>query len=533
MRPCLPLLALAGLLTLCSLTARAESLTIGSKRFTESYVLGEILRATAQSAGADATHRQGLGNTAIVLAALEAGSIDLYVDYSGTLALEVLGLPAVPPLPELSRAFAARGLAVGVPLGFENGYALAMRGDVARRLGIATVGDLARQPALRLGLSQEFLGRRDGWPALKAGYALPQPTPRGLDHGLAYDALAAATLDVTDVYTTDARIAADQLALLADDHGVLPRYDAVLVWRADLPARAPVAFATLAQLQGRIDAPAMRGMNARAEAGVPFAQIARDFLAGRAADATGPTAPQPAPRASAWSRLPALLGGDDFTRLAGQHLYLVLASVAAALAVGVPLGIVAARRPRLGAALLGGVGLLQTLPSLALLAALVALTGSIGLLPAFVALALYALLPIVRNTYTGLAGIAAGQRLAGLALGLTPAQVLRHVELPLAWPVILAGARTAAVTSVGTATIAAFVGAGGFGERIVTGLALGDGALMLAGALPAAGLALLVDGLGALAGRLSSPARSARGDRRAAAPAASETSAPPRQSAGR
>jgi len=504
--------------------AGSESIVVGSKRFTESYVLGEILRATAASAGASATHRQGLGNTAIVLAALEAGSIDAYVDYSGTLALEVLGRATVPPLTELSAAFAPRGLTIGVPLGFENRYALAMRGDAARRIGAATVGDLARQPVLRFGLSQEFIGRRDGWPALQRGYALPQ-TPRGLDHGLAYTALAGGRIDVTDVYTTDARIATDGLAVLDDDRGVLPRYDALLLYRSDLPARAPHAFAALAKLNGRIDAAAMRRMNAQAEAGVPFAEIAQAFVALPAANdasagatddaataATAATAtragPSPQPpaadppaRASAWSRLPGLLIGDDFWRLGGQHLGLVIASVAAALAAGVPLGIVAARRPRLGAVLLGGVGLLQTLPSLALLAALVALTGRIGLLPAFVALALYALLPIVRNTHTGLTGVAAGQRLAGLALGLTPAQVLRYVELPLAWPVILAGARTAAVVSVGTATIAAFVGAGGFGERIVTGLALGDGALMLAGALPAAGLALVVDGLGALSGR--------------------------------
>lgn len=134
------------------------------------------------------------------------------------------------------------------------------------------------------------------------------------------------------------------------------------------------------------------------------------------------------------------------------------------------------------------------MPSLALLALLIALLGRIGFWPALLALALYALLPIVANTVAGLSGVPRGLQDAGRALGLSEGQVLRHIRLPLALPVLWTGVSTAAVTNVGTATVAAFVGAGGLGERIVAGLAVNDAAQMLAGALPAAAMALLVQG---------------------------------------
>ncbi|MDQ6681214.1 MAG: ABC transporter permease, partial [Pseudomonadota bacterium] len=161
---------------------------------------------------------------------------------------------------------------------------------------------------------------------------------------------------------------------------------------------------------------------------------------------------------------------------------------------GVPLGIAAWRWPRSAGLVLGAVAVLQTIPSLALLAFLIALVGSIGLVPALIALFFYALLPIVRNTHTGLSGVPLGLAQASLSLGLTPRQGLFHVQLPLAAPTLLAGIKTAAVINVGTATMAAFIGAGGFGERIVAGLAVNDTATMMAGALPAAVLALVVQG---------------------------------------
>jgi osmoprotectant transport system permease protein len=191
---------------------------------------------------------------------------------------------------------------------------------------------------------------------------------------------------------------------------------------------------------------------------------------------------------------------------------LVFASLAASIAVGVPLGIAAAKLPRLAQPILGAVGVIQTIPALALFAFLIALMGAIGTAPALVALFLYALLPIVRNTHAGFTGVAAGMRQAARALGLSPRASLRLVELPLALPTILAGVQTSAVINVGTATIAAFVGAGGYGERIVSGLALNDSAMLLAGAVPAAALALLVQGAFELAERRLTWVRAARAE---------------------
>lgn len=469
--------------------AAAEPVSVGSKRFTESYVLGEIVRQQLLSAGVQATHQQGLGNTGILEQALASGKVDVYPEYTGTIVRELLKREGNPTLAELNTWLAPRGLKAAVPLGFNNTYALALRESVAERLGVKTISDLARLApgALKPGLSHEFQVRADGWPALARAYGLQlQPGP-ALDHGLAYQALAAGQVDLIDVYSTDAQIGRRALRVLADDRGFFPRYDAVLLMRASLDATP------LLPLAGRIDERTMIALNAQAELdGLPFAEVARRFLAGATlAPAAAPVRPGFAAR----------LFAPDLARLTLQHLALVLASLLLAVAVGVPLGIWAWARPRAGAWVLGAVGVLQTVPSLALLAFLIAALGVIGFWPALLALAVYALLPVVRNTHAGLAGVPAGLTLAARALGLTHRQVLLAVQLPLALPVLWAGVQTAAVLNVGTATVAAFVGAGGLGERIVAGLALNDSAAMLAGALPAAVLALAVQALFAVLGR--------------------------------
>ncbi len=464
-------------------TADNAKLVVGSKRFTESYILGEIVAQTAAPHGA-VLHRQGLGNTAVVYEALKAGAIDVYPEYLGTIDAEILKNPQPTDLASMRSKLATQGLDIAVPLGFQNGYALAMRADQARQLGITRISDLTRHPTLNLGLSHEFIGRADGWPGLKARYALPHQ-PVGIDHGIAYEALAAGRVALIDIYSTDAKIAALGLAVLADDADYFPRYDAVLLFRRDAAQRFPQAWQAILGLEGRIPVARMIAMNGEAELrGRSFAAIAADFVAPKAAAASSG-------RAGFIERLFA----DDLGRLARQHLFLVLVAVAVALAVGIPLGAAAAARPRLEQPVMAVVGLLQTIPSLALLAILIPLLGDIGTVPALVALSLYALLPIVRNVTTGLQQVSSGLRMAGTALGLTPWQRWSSIDLPLAAPVILAGVKTAAVTTVGTATIAAFIGAGGFGERIAAGLALNDHSALLAGALPAAAMALATQGL--------------------------------------
>jgi osmoprotectant transport system permease protein len=455
-------------------------LRVGSKRFTESYILAQVL---AQAAAPHLTEppevKQGLGNTAIVYEALRSGSIDLYPEYAGTVSLEILKSAKPLGLEEMNKALAPLGLGAAIRLGFNDGYALAMREADAQRLGIRTLSDLVKHPELKLGLSNEFIGRGDGWPGLAKRYGFRQ-RPNGLDHGLAYDAIAARQIDVMDIYTTDAKIAHLHLAVLQDDLGYFPRYDALVLYRLDVPQRLPQAWAAMRKLEGTIDEKTMIEMNARAELdGVGFDTIARDQLAGHG-------------KGTATARgFVGKLFGPDLARLTVQHLALVGISVAIAALVAVPLGLWVFAMPRARGVLLGLTGLLQTIPSLALLAMLIALVGAIGATPAVIALTLYALLPIMRNTVTGLAGVPEGLRNAAAALGMTRAQRLRLVELPLAWPTILAGIRVATAIAIGTATIAAFVGAGGYGERIVTGLAINDRDLLLAGALPAAALALL------------------------------------------
>jgi osmoprotectant transport system permease protein len=224
----------------------------------------------------------------------------------------------------------------------------------------------------------------------------------------------------------------------------------------------------------------MIAMNARALLDhVPEAQIASDFLRTRFGVA---------------SEAKSLGAAQRIWRRTLEHLFLVAVSLAAAIALAVPLGILAWRRPRLGQTILTLAGVIQTIPSLALLVFMIPLLG-IGAGPAIVALFLYSLLPILRGTHSGLTGIAPELVESAQALGLPPGAALRRIELPLAAPSLLSGIKTAAVIDVGTATLGALIGAGGYGQSILTGIRLADTGLILEGAIPAGVLALLVQGL--------------------------------------
>ena len=466
------------LLLLAASVLAEEPLRIGSKRFTESYILGEIIVQAVERSGAKAVHRPGLGNTAILYQALSGGAIDAYPEYTGTIAREILKSEKNLDLAAINAQLGPKGLVAGIPLGFSNSYSLGMKKEVAREKSIATLSDLAKHRDIKLGLSHEFLGRKDGWPGLKAAYKMLQKDPRGLDHGLAYEALAKGDVEVIDIYSTDAKIERYDILVLEDDRAFFPRYDAVILYRAEARTRLPKAFAELAKLEKRIDERTMIRLNARAELDkVDFAGTAAEFLGGP-------------PKLVSRSLMSAIFGGD-FLRLALEHVQLVFGSLIAAILVGIPIGVAAAKVRWVAQPVLAVVGLVQTIPSLALLAFLIPLMG-IGMWPALAALFLYALLPIVRNTHAGLLEVGPGLRQAAKALGLREGQSLWHVELPLAMPTILAGVKTSAVINVGTATIAAFIGAGGFGERIAQGLALNDNTLLIAGALPAAVFALMV-----------------------------------------
>ncbi len=458
-------------------------LRIGSKAFTESVVLAEIATQLAASAGDPAVHVKEVGGTRVLWNALLAGGLDAYPEYTGTIAEELLG-GAVDARDEraLQAALRARGVEMSAGLGFENGYALGMREEAAARAGIERISDLAGHSELLLGLSHELLDRSDGWPALRARYGLERARVIGLDHDVGYRGLAQGSVDVVDVYTTDPEILAQRLRVLRDDRQVFPEYRAVLLWRRDLAGRHPRGLAALRRLEGAIDTREMRRLNARARLDrVPEAELAAGFLRTVLGVATG-----------AEARVQGRAG--RILQRTREHLLLVALSLAAAIAVAVPLGVVAERRPRLGRLVLGVTGLVQTIPSLALLVATLPWLG-IGARPALFALFVYGLLPIVRGTHAGLRSIPPELRTSASALGLPPLARLRLVELPLASRTILAGVKTAAVLCVGTATLGALVGAGGLGQPIFTGIRLDDFGLVLEGALPAAGLALAVQGL--------------------------------------
>jgi osmoprotectant transport system permease protein len=457
----------------------AEGITIGSKKFTESVILGEAARLLIESSGHRVRHRQELGGTRVLWNALLGGEIDVYAEYTGTLRAETLAKLGLKDDRALSRALAKRGLTMTAPLGFNNTYALGMKADRAKALGITTVTGLLAHPRLRFGFGNEFMNRADGWPALQRRYKLPQRNVRGLDHDLGYRGLMAGDIDVMDLYTTDAEIAYYGLRVLTDDLSHFPAYKAVFLYRADLAGRAPGAVAALKRLVGRIDAGSMARLNGAVKLkGMSEAAVAAGFLN----TALGVNATISAP--SIWQRL---------WLTTSEHLVLVALSLGAAIIVSIPLGVAAFRQPRLGRVILGSVGVIQTLPALALLVFMIPLLG-IGGPPAVVALFLYSLLPIMRNTHAGLSGIDEPLRRSALALGLTPGGRLRHIELPLAAPVILAGIKTSAVINIGTATLGALIGAGGYGQPILTGIRLDDVGLILEGAVPAALLALAVQG---------------------------------------
>lgn len=460
---------------------------VGSKNFTEGVIVGELAQQTLADAGFAAEHRRQLGGTRILWEALLAGAIDVYPDYTGTLRYELLADEGLKTDAELPAALARFGVGMTGSLGFENSYAVAMRSAQAAALGIHSISDLAAHADLRLALSNEFLDRADGWPALAATYGLSQQ-PRGLDHDLAYAALTARQIDVIDAYTTDPQISQLALTLLRDDRQFFPRYDAVLLYRKTL---APAAIAALQRLEGTVSTEDMRRLNAAVQLEHQSeGDVAAAFLADHL-HVRSDARKTPGLVARLWART-------------FEHLSLVAIALSAALLVALPLGIAAARKPRLGAFITSATGLLQTIPSLALFVLLIPLLG-IGAPPTIAALFLYSLLPIVRNTHAGLTSIPASLLDSADALGLTRMARLRLIDLPLALPTIMAGVKIAVVIAVGLATLGAIIGAGGYGQPIITGIRLRSTPLILEGAIPAALLALLLQALMELVERWVTP----------------------------
>ncbi|MCB1643948.1 MAG: ABC transporter permease subunit [Pseudomonadales bacterium] len=453
----------------------AEKLVVASKNFNEGYLLGELMAQVLENHGYEVERRFGLGGTLVCYEALLAGEVDVYGEYTGTLAQAILKVDDLAPdRARLNTLLHDSPVEVLDSLGFNNTYAIALKAGLSRSLNVTKISDLALHNELTYAFSLEFLNRQDGWPGLAQTYGLTS-APTGIEHGLAYQAMDEGKIDITDAYSTDGDLKRYGLVTLTDDREYFPQYFAVPFVRKDLP---PAARQALGKLAGRIDDDTMRQLNAQVVIeGRSFAEVAAGFL-----QQSG-------------------LGGeerelddwqDQLARNTLTHLKLTFIALALGCMVGLPLGILVYRHKTLSRLVLYVAGLLQTVPSIALLALMIPLFG-IGEVPAIIALFLYSILPILRNTITGLITIDPLLKRVAEAIGLNNREQLVRILLPMAMPTILAGIRTAAVISIGTATLAAFIGAGGLGEPIVTGLALNDASLILQGAVPAAMLAIVTE----------------------------------------
>lgn len=494
------LLAAASLLAAPLAMAEEQPIIIGSKVMPESHLLAEMMaQLIEKKTEAKVVRKFGLGGTLVLYEAIKSGQIDLYPEYTGTAWATMLHRKD--SVTDPMRVFwtvdawlrAHDKLTLLSPFGFNNTYALAMREARAAELGIESISDLAAKAGgLKAGVSVEFLKRLDCYPGLKKAYGLEFSSIRGVSHGLVYDAIGAGEIDVTDVYSTDGKLLRYKLRVLKDDKRFFPPYDAAPLVREGTLTQHPKLRGVLDELAYRIDDRTMQRLNdAVITDKRSFADVAGEFLVEQGLLTQADLAPEP--EAEGLMSVMGARAGITM-RLLGQHILLTASAVLLACLIAIPLGIGIRGTPIVRSGVLGAAGVMQTVPSLALLALMIPIPGlGLGWTSAVLALFLYALLPILRNTYTGVTGVDPQLVDAARAIGLTRFQILRHVELPLAARTIMAGVRTSAVIAVGVATLAAFIGAGGLGEPIITGLHLNDGAMILSGAIPAALLALLVD----------------------------------------
>ena len=458
-------------------------IVIGCKQDVEGQVLAEIMAQLLEDRGFAVDRRFSLGGTLICFEALKRGSIDVYPEYSGTIEQAILQLPGrvshAHMREQLGRRFNVEMLDF---FGFSNTYALALSRATAERLGLKRISDLTKHPELRFGFSNEFLNRADGWIGLKQAYGL-NAQPVGMEHALTYSAIHEGKLDVTDAYSTDGDLRKFDLVLLEDDRRFFPGYLAMPLVREELNDSAKHV---LEELAGKMSQDEMQSLNQNVQEKKSLRDVAAQFLQSKGL-LTGQRQPaQPEVTAERTVDWPFLL------RCTLTHLKLTFLALVAGMAVAIPLGAVVYRLGAVSRPVLYIAGILQTIPSIALLAFMIPLFG-IGAKPAVAALFLYSLLPILNNTATALLSIDLVLRKVSVGMGLTGWQRLRYIELPLAAPTILVGIKTAAVINIGTATLAAFIGAGGLGEPIVTGLALNDPGLILQGAVPAALLAVVTE----------------------------------------
>ena len=460
-----------------NLTLSAQTIRVGAKHFNEGYILSEIISQLLESEGYKVERKFNLGGTLVCYEALINNEIDIYPEYTGTISEAILKQKDKISFEELRSKLKELDLEISDEYGFNNTYAFAVRNELAKKYNLKTISDLRNYPELRFGLSYEFLNREDGWKNLSVYYNLRQK-PVGLEHGLAYKALEDKQIDLTDVYSTDGEIPKYDLMILTDDKSYFPKYYAVSFYKSSLDLKIKEITE---KISGKISESEMQGMNKEVlYENRSFSEVAKKFLDEKKLIEF---------RSNTFEKESMI--SEIIPKLI-QHLKITLIALVLAIIVAVPMGIFIYLHSSISKPVLYIAGLMQTIPSIALLAFMIPLFG-IGILPAVIALFIYGLLPILRNTTTALFSVDPLLKEVASGIGLTKYQKLRFVELPLAVPTILAGIRTSAVINIGTATLAAFIGAGGLGEFIVTGLALNNTKLILMGAVPAALLAVFTE----------------------------------------
>lgn len=464
-----------GCLLAPALACASDSVVVGSKIFTESYILGEIAAQIIEKDSSVSVDRKfGIGNTGMLVESLKSGKVDVYPEYSGTLAETILKNPTLRSLPDIKAALAPYGLTISDSLGFNNTYALAVKETFAEKNNLRTMSDLLTlKTPLRAAFSYEFMERDDGFQGMVRRYAFPFSANQisQMEHSLVYQAIDEDAVDLIEIYSTDANIKKFNLRVLVDDLNYFPSYQAVWVARTAFTAEHPDQWAALKKYEGSINQNVILALNAEAELQkISFSTIASGFLG--------------------ISHIKTDTRAGQIIERTKEHLWLVGIALVFSIVIGIPLGIAAAKFRRTGQGILIFAALVQTIPTLALLCLLIPLFG-IGLKPALVALCMYSLLPVILNTLTGIQAVDPKHIENAKAFGLSRRQILYKILLPLASPMILTGLKTATIVSIGTATLAALIGAGGYGALIISGLSLNNIPTILMGAIPAAVMALL------------------------------------------
>lgn len=458
-------------------------------------MLAQLLEADGQ----EVVRKMNLGGTKVAFDALNHGGIHVYSDYTGTgyvMILKMNGERNPQKVHDIvSREFLSRfDIQWSESLGFNNTYALTIRKADSSFKNFKTISDVSgKVSSYKIAAPYEFMERKDGFKGLSNEYNLNFAKDKltSMNAGLMYAAIKDKQVDFIVSYSTDGRIKAFNLRILKDDKNYFPPYNAAYLAKKDSFKKFPLLQKNIEKLEGLINEEEMIEMNDQVDRLKQEPKdVAKNYLISK-----GLLKGEVIHQEVETSFIQFMISRRaDLFKLIWEHLLLSFVAIFAALLISLPTGVLLTKKEKLAKVVFPIVNTIQTIPSLALLGFLIPIMG-IGFAPAVLALFLYSLLPLVRNTYEGIKGVDRNFVEASKGIGLTNTQILLKVEIPLALPIILAGLRTATVIVIGTATLAALIGAGGLGDPIFRGVSTVNSNLILLGAVPAALLAIIADKL--------------------------------------